>query len=208
MSGIDRPGLDYLPVLTEPDVQRIHTAALEVLSRTGLVVLDDEVLILLDRAGCPVNYEERHTRIPAPVVQDALATAPSLVTLYNRLREPAMSLGAGPLHARTSSGATGILDLESGRRREPTRTDAAAVARLADALPHVHGVSTMAVQPADVPATLVDVHAMRLALVNTIKPLGYVCLNPHLIEPVLSMLSVVAGGEEALRQRPTVTASR
>jgi len=117
-----------------------------------------------------------------------------------------MALGAGPLHARTSSGATGIFDLESGQRREPTCQDAANAVRVADALRHVHGVSTMAVQPADVPATIVDVHTVRIALANTVKPLGYVCLNEGLIESVLAMVIVVAGGEEALRQRPIITA--
>jgi trimethylamine--corrinoid protein Co-methyltransferase len=117
-----------------------------------------------------------------------------------------MALGAGPLHARTSSGATGFLDLDTGQRRAPTSQDAAAAARLADALPHVHGVSTMAAQSADVPVSAVDVHALRITLANTTKPLGYVCLNESLIEPVLDMLAVAVGGEQALRERPIVTA--
>ncbi len=117
-----------------------------------------------------------------------------------------MSLGPGRLHARTSSGATGFVDLYSGQLRAPTSRDAAAAARLADALPHVHGVSTMAAQPADVPVTSVDVHTLRIALANTTKPLGYVCLNESLIEPVLDMLAVAVGGEQALREKPIITA--
>ena len=163
------------------------------------------MLTLLDEAGCQVDREDRHAHIPAQVVEDAVAKAPPVVTLYNRLGEQAMTLGAGPLHARTSSGATGILDLDSGQRREPTCQDLADATRLADVLPHVHGVSTMAVQPADVPATTVDVHAVRLALANTVKPVGYVCLNEQLIESVLAMVTTVVGGEEALRQRPVIT---
>jgi trimethylamine--corrinoid protein Co-methyltransferase len=208
MPGYDRTGFKggYLHVLSDNDVERIHNAALRVLSRTGIVILDDEVLTILDHAGCQVNYEEHHARVPAQVIEDACARAPAVVTLYNRLGERAMALGAGPLHTRTSSGATGIFDLESGKRRGPTCQDAADAARLADALPHIHGVSTMAVQPADVPANMVDVHAVKLALANTIKPLGYVCLNPAHIEPVLAMVAVVVGGMESLRQRPMITA--
>jgi trimethylamine:corrinoid methyltransferase-like protein len=108
-----------------------------------------------------------------------------VVTLYNRLGAQAMALGAGPLHARTSSGATGILDLDSGQRREPTCQDLADATRLAD-----------------VPATTVDVHTVRLALANTVKPVGYVCLNEQLLESILAMVATVVGGEEALRQRP------
>jgi trimethylamine--corrinoid protein Co-methyltransferase len=208
--GLGRTGLKdaYLCALTESEVERIHDGALQVLAQTGIVIHDDNVLTLLDEAGCQVNYEngDRRAHIPAQVVEEAVVQAPPVVTLYNRLGEQAMALGAGPLHARTSSGATGILDLDSGQRREPTCQDLADAVRLADALPHVHGVSTMAVQPADVPATAVDVHTVRLALANTVKPVGYVCLDEQLIESVLAMAATVVGGEEALRQRPIITA--
>lgn len=208
MRGLDRSGLKgaYLSALTENEIERIHVAALQILAQTGIVIHDDAVLTLLDKAGCQVDREARHVRLSARVIKDTVATAPPVVNLYNRLGEQVMALGAGHLYARTSSGATGVLDLDSGRRREPTGQDTADAARLADALPHVHGVSTMAVQPVDVPVTAVDVHTVRLALANTIKPLGYVCLNEPLIEPVLAMVAVVAGGEKALRQRPTITA--
>jgi len=198
-----------LSVLTEDRVDRIHNGALQVLARTGIAIHDDAVLALLGGAGCSVGHGgENHRRVcmPAQVIRDALATAPPLVNLYHRSGERAMALGAGPLHARTSSGATGILDLDNGRRREPNSQDAADAARLADALPHVHGVSTMAVQPADVPVASVDVHTVKITLANTTKPLGYVCLNPSLIEPVLEMAAAVVGGEQALQERPIITA--
>jgi trimethylamine--corrinoid protein Co-methyltransferase len=47
---------------------------------------------------------------------------------------------------------------------------------------------------------------MRLALANTTKPLGYVCLNEQLIEAVVAMAAAVAGGQAALQQRPFLTA--
>ena len=206
--SVSSPGLSRarLCTLTENEIERIHDGALQTLARTGLTIHDEAVLTLLDEAGCRVDHEARHVRVPAPVVENAVATAPPTVTLYNRLGKQVMALGTGPFYARTSSGATGVLDLDTGRRREPTCQDAANTVRLADALPHLHGVSTMAVQPADVPVTAVDVRTVRLALANTVKPLGYVCLNERLIEPVLAMAAVVAEGEGALRERPFITA--
>jgi trimethylamine--corrinoid protein Co-methyltransferase len=208
MQGIARKGLraGFLSLLTEADVEQIHEGALQILDRTGIVIHQSSVLSLLEQAGCRVLRQDRRVHIPAPVVEEAVAQAPREVYLYTRQGEQAMALGAGPLHARTSSGATGFLDLELGVRRPPTSQDAAAAARLADALSHIHGVSTMAAQPADVPVTAVDVHALRIALANTTKPLGYVCLNESLIEPVLDMLAVAVGGEQALRERPIITA--
>ncbi len=117
-----------------------------------------------------------------------------------------MALGAGQLHARTSSGATGVLDLDNGQLRSPTSQDAADAVRLADALPAINGVSAMAVQPADVPVNVVDLHVMRIALTNTTKPLGVVCLNPPLLEAVIAMAAAAVGGAEVLRERPILTA--
>ena len=208
MQGIARKGLTagFLSLLTEGDVEQVHEGALRVLTRTGIIIHHESVLSLLGKAGCRVLREERRVNIPAPVIEQAVAQAPREVYLCTRRGEQAMALGVGPLHMRTSSGATGFVDLDSGQRREPTSQDAADAARLADALPHVHGVSTMAVQPADLPVRAVDVHAVKIALANTVKPLGYVCLNESLIEPVLDMLAVVVGGERTLRQQPIITA--
>ena len=173
--------------MTEDEADQIHDGALTVLARTGIVVHDEEMLAWLGQNGCRVESHSRRVYLPVEIVDEAVALAPAVIKLYNRLGEEAMRLGGGPFYARTSSGATGWLDLDSSRRRPPTSRDAANAARLADALPHIHGVSTMAVQPADVSVTTVDVHTVKIALTNTVKPLGFVCLNEGLLEAVLAM---------------------
>jgi trimethylamine--corrinoid protein Co-methyltransferase len=117
MVGIGREGLraGFLSLLTEDDVEQIHEGALRVLTRTGIVIHHEPVLSLLEKLGCRVFREERRVHIPAPVVEQALALAPRMVCLYSRLGGQAMALGTGPLYARTSSGATGFLDLDSNR---------------------------------------------------------------------------------------------
>jgi len=208
MPGIGRQGLraGFFSLLTSGDVERIHDGALQVLAQTGVVILHRPTLALLESAGCRVMPQEQRVYLPAALIEEALARAPGVVDLYDRLGQLAMKLGAGFLHARTSSGATTILDPVSGACRPATRHDAALAARLADALPHVHGVSTMAVQPADVPVSVVDLHALHIALTNSAKPLGYVCLNEGLLDAVIAMAATVAGGEDALRERPFLTA--
>lgn len=195
----------FLSVVNDEEVERIHQGALRVLSGTGVIVRDKALLSLLGDAGCGLGPEESRCRIPVRIVEEALKTAPGVVRLYDRFGAEAMVLGSGAFHARTSSGATRVLDPDTGGRREPTLRDAADAARLADALPRVHGVSTMAVQPAEVPVSAIDVHVVRTALLNTTKPLGHVCLNENLIESVLEMAAAVVGGRETLRQRPILT---
>jgi trimethylamine---corrinoid protein Co-methyltransferase len=197
---------NYLSILSDEKVERIHSAALEVLWNTGMVILERESLELLDGAGCRIDANEQRAFFPPELIEKALRTSPRVVKVYDRLGEEAMVLGSGCFHARTSSGATGILDLESGKRRTPTVQDAVEAARLADALPHVDGVSSMAVQPAELEVSTVDVHVMRIALENSTKPIGYVCLNQELIPNVLEMTAAVVGGEQALSEKPIITA--
>lgn len=204
---IGRTGIrnGFLSVLSDDDVERIHLGALQVLSRTGIIVRDEAMLRRLGEAGCYLGPEAARCRIPERVIEEALKTVPKIVRLYDRFGAEAMALGSGAFHARTSSGATHVLDMNTGRRREPTLQDAADAARLADALPHVHGVSTMAVQPAETAVSTVDVHVARTTLMNTTKPLGHVCLNENLIESVLEMAAAVVGGRDVLRRRPILT---
>jgi len=197
-----------LKTLAGGEVGEIHSLALRVLRDTGVVVRDDDVVARLEAAGAGVHADGGPARvtIPSDVVVDAVAQAPSVVTLYDRLGEEAMVLGSGAFYARSSSGATAVFDLERGEPRQPTSQDTADAVRLADGLTHVSGVSTMAVQPADVAPETVDVHVVRTALLNTLKPLGHVCLNERLIEPVIAMVASTVGGETRLQARPTLTA--
>ena len=61
------------------DIVAIHEAALEVLARTGVVVMDDDTVALLKAAG--VRADGRRMFITADQVERALASAPSAFTL-------------------------------------------------------------------------------------------------------------------------------
>jgi trimethylamine--corrinoid protein Co-methyltransferase len=208
MLSLDRSDQNnaYLSPLTENEVERIHEGALWTLGQTGIAIYDERVLALLEGAGCSISHESRRAYLQEKVIEEALANAPQEFTLYDRLGQEVIVLGSGSFSARISSGATGILDIDSDLRREPTTQDVVDAVRLADALPHIHGVSTMAVQPVDVPVKSIDLEMVKLALAYSIKPLGYVCLNEDHIEAVLEMAATVAGGFDILRERPFITA--
>lgn len=208
MLGFDRAGLKgiSLTALTEDEVDRIHAGAGRILEQMGITIFDTGILAILDETDCRVDHESQHAYFPKHLIKDALTLAPSEFTLYNRLGQEAISLGSGSFYTRVSSGATGILDLDTNQRREPTTQDAVEAIQLADALPHIHGVSTMAVQPASIPVTNIDLEMVKLALANTVKPLGYVCLNEATLNFVLEMFAAVVGGEDNLREKPIVTA--
>jgi trimethylamine:corrinoid methyltransferase-like protein len=64
-----------------------------------------------------------------------------------------------------------VNDLRTGEHRERRVQDAAEIARLVDALPHVNFYEP-AVAPADVPTETGELHATAAALSNTSKHVG------------------------------------
>ena len=98
------PGLEggqYKP-LSDTDVQRIHDAALSVLERTGVEVLESECRDIFERAGAKVDTARNRIFLSRPMVEAALQTANRDVVLYSRdsrmdlhLRGKRVHLGTG-----------------------------------------------------------------------------------------------------------------
>jgi trimethylamine--corrinoid protein Co-methyltransferase len=203
MIGFEQKG-KHLQALTNEEIERIHQGSLEVLERTGMIIRDGEIVQLLKETGCEADLERGLVKISRDLVEEGIEKAPSIVTLCGRSEEHDLQLGNGKIYARTAGGATRILDLETGEARNSTKKDVAECARLADALPNIHGVSMNQVVPMDVPVELIDVHATDASLCNTEKHLFYICHNEDLVEDVIEMATIAVGGDEALRERPIV----
>jgi len=196
----------YLRTLTEDEAERIHQGSMWVLEEVGIVVEHGEIRSLLEQAGCQVDPASGLTKLPTRLVDEAVARTPSEVLLCGRDDAHDMQIGDGRFYARIPGGAPGILDLEIRTWRPPLKRDVADIARVADALAHINGVSMFPVVPTDVPIEVVDVHAAEAAFRHTSKHLFYVCHNTALIGEVINMAVAVAGGDEALRRRPLLSA--
>lgn len=207
LEGIDLRGLkgSYIRFLTKNDLQRIHLCSLEVLERTGIQVFEDETLRLLEKNGCESNRGKNIVRVPRYLVKDATDKAPSTVTLCGRIKKFDLRIGDGKVYICYNGNLPYILDLETGRRRKPTREDLKNSTRVGDALSSIHVISVPLVIPADVPEKLVDLYAVEAALGSTEKHMYTTCHNEELIDNVLEMAITVAGGGEELRKRPIVS---
>ena len=190
-------------LLPDEHLTRIHEASLEILRDPGIRVTTDEARALLLDAGCSVSGEQ--ISIPAEVVERAIETAPSTFTLFDRGGEPRLPLGEGRRTA-FSPGVTALnyVDPRTGEARPYTFRDIADVARLADALPSMDFVTTPGVVRASdtVPQALVNQHEFLAMVTNTTKPLVILIADGEVLGDILEMAAAVAGGREALRERP------
>jgi len=195
----------HLTLLEEAHRKRLHEAALEILETAGVRIARPEARALLEGAGAhPV--EDDLLTIPRSIIEDALDSAPSRFTIYDRAGAPSMHMGEGKTYL--SVGATNLtyLDPANHDHRDFTLEDIASAARLGDGLKNNDFVTTPGVvrQSADLPIELVNHHEFIAMVTNTTKPLMVLIADGPTLGDIFEMAEAVVGGAEALSERPFV----
>ena len=198
-----RPGLAggrYRP-LTAAEVRRIHAAALDVLEQIGFANPIPGCVEVLTAAGARLSDEGRLV-IPRALVEDTLAKAARNIVLH--AADPAldMELSGTRVHFGTAGAAVHIVDSETGAYRESTLRDLYDMARLADALEHIHFFQRPVVARDMAAPRDLDLNTCYAAVTGTRKHVG-----TSFVEPALAMLHAIAGGEDKWRARPFVSMS-
>jgi trimethylamine--corrinoid protein Co-methyltransferase len=187
--------------LSADQLDRVHSASLEILERTGVRLYEAEALDLLRAAGVPVEDGNR-VRVPAYLVEWALNLAPKKITLCERGGNRAMSLEGYNVYYGPGSDCLNIIDLDSGERRPALLADVADGVRLCDALPNIDFIMSVCVA-SDVEQQVADRYQMREIILNSTKPSIFVTTAFEGTLDVVEMAEIVAGGAEALRRNPT-----
>jgi trimethylamine--corrinoid protein Co-methyltransferase len=189
--------------LTDPDLDRLHAAAVEVLWDPGVRITTAGAREVLVAHGATLEDDDL-VRIPAELVEHALASAPSRFTIFDRSGEPAMELGAGNVYVGAGVTNLNYLDPRDRAVKGFTLEATAESTRLADALPNIDFVATPGVtRPTeDLPLHVVNQSEFLAMVTNTTKPLMPLIAGGPELADVYDMAEVVAGGAERLRERP------
>lgn len=187
--------------LSPEQCQKLHNASLEILTRTGVRIHDQEAIDLLKKAGASIS-EGNRARIPAGLVEKAFSTVPKRVTLYDRSGQPALFLEEGRCYYGPGSDCLNIIDHRTGERRQAVMQDVVDGMTVCDALSNIDFVMSMFL-PVDVNEMVSDRCQMEAMLNTTTKPIVYVTNEFSGCEDAVEMAEVVAGGAEALKLRPT-----
>ncbi len=189
----------FLEVLSEEQILEIHNATLEIMSKIGMVIKDDDGIKLLKEAGAIVEGE--NVKIPEYLLRKSLSTAPSRISMYDRSGNFSMSLEQGKTNFGTGSDTIFILDIDSHERRKSVVEDVGNIARLVDALPNLNFVMSMGT-PSDVnPKDSYLFGFIEMAKNNT-KPMVITANNIEDIESIYNIACSIAGGKEKFRQKP------
>ncbi len=193
-------------VLSEDEIAAIHAKSLEVLADVGVRVLEPRASTLLQDAGVERDRETDRIRIPEALVREALRSTPKEWTWHARAPRHSLHVGGG---GRTrlgpGSACTHIIDDATGERRPPTLRDAEDLVRLMDALEYV-SINYTPVQVADLEGSprFREVATLVRDIRNTSKVLVGPSFDGTMARDGLAAAAILAGGEEALRKRPTL----
>jgi len=201
------PGIAASPYkpLSESDVKNITEAAFEVLEKSGLMVFSPTAFEAFRAAGARADEATRTVRLPRSLVEDAIDSNPSSITLCSRSGEYDAVLEKNRVHYGTGGTAIYVLDPDTGERRPSTTEDVILNARIVEALEHVH-VFTINVFPNEIEdKNQIDISRFFHALDNTTKHVMGGVYTMSGLRDVIEMAQMIAGGVDDLRERPFVS---
>ena len=193
-------GSPQFRILSDKQIEELHFATLQILERTGVAFECQEAIDILADAGADVSNPNR-VKIPSYMVEQALRTAPKMITLYTREGEPAIVLnGQTGSHFGGFPDCPDILDPYTRKRRTCYVADIADNARLIDALPNIEWSYTSTAHPT-LPGAIADKVTLLQFILNCSKPVVVEVLDVTSLREMIGLCSIVAGGEEQLRKK-------
>jgi len=188
--------------LSDDQLELLHEASLEILTRTGMRFYDQEALDLFKKAGGEVTHGNL-VRIPPHRVEWALRSAPKNITIYDRNGRRVMELGGYRSYFGVGSDCMSIYDPYTGQHRKAVLQDVIHGVRLVDALPNLDFVMSMFL-PSDVPEESYERRQMAVMLQESTKPIVFVGLEAASTVFAIEMAAAAAGGLEQLQRYPFV----
>lgn len=202
-----QPGLEggkYRP-LTDEQMDRIFNTALDILENIGMADAIPETLERALAQGAHMNDQGRLC-FPRKLVQEAIESTPSEITLYARNEKYDLRLNDNRVHFATCGEAVRVPDFSTGKYRDSTLEDLYDFARITDRLEHIHyfGQTVVATELSKEPY-IHDINAIYACLAGTEKHVGIDAVNAVHLEDMFEIACLMAGGEDNFRARPFVS---
>jgi trimethylamine--corrinoid protein Co-methyltransferase len=186
--------------LHQDQMKEIHAHSCKILEEIGMVVHHDGAREMLKRAGAFIK-EGNKVFVPASLVEWALRSAPSRITMYNRDGLPALDLEDRNVYYGTGSDTLYLIDHETKERRRWRKKDVEKAITICDYLPHVDFVMSMGLI-SDVDIKMGYREQFAIMLRKTRKPLFVVCDDRDDLQDIIRMAALVRGSMDELKRKP------
>ena len=192
--------------LSQFGMDRIHQAALDALETIGLSQAPQTGVDYLTGAGAILGDDGR-IRFPRALVEDTIARANRSVTLRGRDPRHDMELSGTRVHYGTAGAAVHLVEADGRQYRDSTLQDIHDAARIADVLDNLHFLQRPMVARDIADNLQMDLNTIYACCAGTTKHVGVSFTEPEFVRHGLEMLHLIAGGQDAWRQRPFVSNS-
>jgi trimethylamine--corrinoid protein Co-methyltransferase len=195
----------YFRVLSDDQIERIYSAAVDVIQRTGARFHQEEALELFKKSDAVVT-DGNLVRVPISLVEEAIKTHPGKINLTGRTGKYTIKLGKDVVNFGTGSDLPFCYDRETGERRRTQYKDVYDGARIVDYLPNLdffmsHGI----VQDVPNPQTY-DRHQFMAMLEGCTKPMVVTSVDGEGLEDLWKMATLFRGDEKEYRLHPMFVA--
>ena len=192
--------------LSQSGMDRIHQAALDALETIGLSQAPQTGVDYLTGAGAILSDDGR-IRFPRALVETTIARANRSVTLRGRDPQHDMELSGTRVHYGTAGAAVHLVKADGRQYRDSTLQDIHDAARIADVLDNLHFLQRPMVARDIADNLQMDLNAIYACCAGTTKHVGVSFTEPEFVRQGREMLHLIAGGQDAWRQRPFVSNS-
>ncbi len=194
----------YKPLL-DSDVRQIHEAALVVLETIGFSGATESCISACTAAGA--SFQDGRLLFPRQLVEAVIASANRDFTLYGRDPKHELHPQGSKVHYGTGGAAVHLVDMEKTEYRDSSLSDLYNAARIVDLQDNIHFFQRPMVAR-DMGTDLdLDINTLYACLSGTSKHIGVSATNADNAAKMVDMMYAVAGGEEAFREKPFVSAS-
>ena len=198
-------GGQYKP-LSDSDIEQINATVFRILQEIGFADANEHCIEVCQAVGA-IYGDDKRLRFPRAVVEDALGKCNRNLTLHGQDPKHDLDLSGSRVHFSTAGAAVMIADPSNNEYRESTAQDLYDMARIADNCEHIHMFQRTCVLRDVVNNHDMDINTAYNALMGTTKHVGASWTEVNHLEDTLKMLHMVAGSEEAWRERPFMSIS-
>jgi trimethylamine--corrinoid protein Co-methyltransferase len=204
IKSITNPGL-RLSILSANDIQRIHTATLDIIENVGIRFPSDRALDIWEAHGALVDRGSSIVKVPGHIIETALKQAPPAYNLAARDQNQDLPLDGNHVFVGTDGCGVEVLDIHTGERRSSRLQDVADIARVADALEEI-AFHWVPVSAQDCSPSTRGLHELSAVWENSTKHVQTESIyNEREARAAVEMATILAGGKEALRKRPVLS---
>jgi trimethylamine--corrinoid protein Co-methyltransferase len=204
IKSITNPKL-RLEILSREEIQRIHTASLDIIENAGVRFPSKRALDIWEAHGARVDRSTYIVKVPGHIIEEALKLAPPSYELAARHPEQDLPMDGNHVFLGTDGCGVEVLDIQTGKRRMSIWQDVADIARVGDALEEI-AFHWVAVSAQDLPAKTRGLHELRAIWENSTKHAQTESIyNEWEAHAAIEMAATIAGGKEGLRKRPLLS---